>query len=437
MLGHQATDDGVTRLVVSGVELLLVGHDHGLALGAHHDLVLGQLELLHFHQALAGTSSEQRGFVDQVGQIGAGEARGTAGDDRRVDVVAHRHLAHVHFQDLLATADIRQADHHLTVEAAGTQQRRIQNVRTVGGGDDDDAVIHLEAIHLHQQLVEGLLTLVVTAAHAGAAMATDGVDLVDEDDAWRVLLGLVEHVAYAAGTDTDEHLDEVGTGNGEERHFRLTSHGLGQQRLAGTRRADHQHATRDAATQALELARIAEEFHQFADFLLGLVATGDVGEGGLDLVFGEQTRLGLAEAHRPALATGAALHLAHEEHEHGDDHQNREAGDQQLGPDALLLGLLAFDDHVVVDQVTDQTTVLDRRADGFEAFAVGALASDHVTIDGHALDAPLLHLLDELRVAQGLRLARAGEVVHHGNQHRRDDQPQDQILCHVVQLATL
>jgi hypothetical protein len=37
----------------------------------------------------------------------------------------------------------------------------------------------------------------VAAAHAGAAVAADGVDLVHEDDAGRVLLGLLEEVAHA------------------------------------------------------------------------------------------------------------------------------------------------------------------------------------------------------------------------------------------------
>ncbi|MCY1353260.1 hypothetical protein D9M69_395970 [compost metagenome] len=268
-------------------------------------------------------------------------------------------------------------------------------------------------------------------------MATDGVDLVDEDDARGVLLGLVEHVADAGCADTDEHLDEVRTGNREERHLGLAGDGLGQQGLTGTGRADHQHAARDAAAETLELARIAEEFDQFADLLLGLVAAGDVGQGGLHLVLGEQPRLGLAEAHRSALAAGAALHLTHEEHEHGDDHQDREAGHQQLGPDALLLGLLAFDHHVVVDQITDQARVLDHRPYRGERLAVGADAADGEALDGDALHAAVLDLLDELRIVQGLRLAGAGEVVHHRHQDGRDDQPQDQVLCHVVQFATL
>lgn len=37
---------------------------------------------------------------------------------------------------------------------------------------------------------------------------TDGVDLIDEDDAWRLLFGGSEEVAYSTGADTDEHLCE-------------------------------------------------------------------------------------------------------------------------------------------------------------------------------------------------------------------------------------
>jgi hypothetical protein len=65
----------------------------------------------------------------------------------------------------------------------------------------------------------------VTAAEAGAAMTADRVDLVDEDDAGRVLLGLLEHVAHARGADADEHLDEVRTGDREERHLGLAGDG--------------------------------------------------------------------------------------------------------------------------------------------------------------------------------------------------------------------
>ena len=78
----------------------------------------------------------------------------------------------------------------------------------------------VEPVHLDEELVQGLLALVVAAAHAGAAMAADGVDLVHEDDAGGVLLRLLEQVADAARADADEHLDEVRAGDREERHAR-------------------------------------------------------------------------------------------------------------------------------------------------------------------------------------------------------------------------
>src|SRR5207245_6666426 len=85
-------------------------------------------------------------------------------------------------------------DRDLTVETARTQQRRVEDVGTVGGRDQDDAAAGIEAVHLDQQLVQRLLALVVPAAETRASLATDGVDLVDEDDAGRVGLGLLEEV---------------------------------------------------------------------------------------------------------------------------------------------------------------------------------------------------------------------------------------------------
>ena len=225
----------MTGLVIGGVALLFLGHDHGAALGAHHDLVLGALELLHGHRALVAARREQRRLVHQVGQIGARESRGAARDDRGLDVVAERHLAHVHFEDLLAAAHIGQRHDHLAVEAARTQQRRIEHVGPVGGGDDDDALVALEAVHLDQQLVQGLLALVVAAAQARAAMPADGIDFVDEYDAGGMLLGLLEHVAHARCADADEHFHEIRAGNGEKRHLGLAGDGSGQQGLAGSR----------------------------------------------------------------------------------------------------------------------------------------------------------------------------------------------------------
>src|SRR5581483_11650096 len=123
-------------------------------------------------------------------------------------------------------------------------------------------------VHLDQQLVERLLALVVAAAEAGTAVAADRVDLVHEDDAGRVLLPLLEQVADAGGPDADEHLDEVRPRDREERDVRLAGDRLGQERLAGARRADQEHTLRDLAAELLELLRILQELDDLPELLL-------------------------------------------------------------------------------------------------------------------------------------------------------------------------
>ena len=191
----------------------------------------------------------------------------------------------------------------------------------VGGGDQDDALVGLEAVHLDEHLVQRLLALVVAAAQAGAAMPADRVDFVDEDDAGRVLLALLEHVAHARRADADEHLDEVGTRDGEERHVRLAGDGARQQRLAGAGRADQQHALGDLAAEPLELLRVLQELDDLLQFALGLVDAGDVVERHAALLLGQHAGARLAEAHG---AAAARLHLAHEEHPDADQQQHRE-----------------------------------------------------------------------------------------------------------------
>src|SRR5665811_1241651 len=91
---------------------------------------------------------------------------------------------------------VRAVQYHPAVEAPRASEGRVQDTRPVGGGHHHDADVLVEAVHLHQDLVQRLLTLVVSAAQPPASLAADSVDLVDEDDAGRVLLGVLEQVAY-------------------------------------------------------------------------------------------------------------------------------------------------------------------------------------------------------------------------------------------------
>ena len=67
-----------------------------------------------------------------------------------------------------------QAD--LPVEAAGAQESGVEDVRPVGGGDQDHALVGLEPVHLDKQLVQRLFALIIAAAIADTARAADRVE---------------------------------------------------------------------------------------------------------------------------------------------------------------------------------------------------------------------------------------------------------------------
>ena len=199
----------------------------------------------------------------------------------------------------------------LPVKTARTQQCGVENVRTVGRRHDDDPLVGLKTVHLHEQLVERLLAFVVSAAETRAALAADGVDLVDKDDAGLALLRRVKQIADTARTHTDKHFHKVRTGNGEERNVRLPRHGLCKQRFTRSGRPYQQNALRNARTEIGKFLRALEELHHFGKLRLFLLRTRNVRKTDFDVGIDPRFRLG--KAHRLA---ASALRLTNDQPEH-------------------------------------------------------------------------------------------------------------------------
>ena len=289
-------------------------------------------ELVHADRRLVAPGRQQRGLVDEVLEIGAGEAGGPAGEHGEVDVGCERDVTRVHGEDLDPPVDVGSVDHDLPVEAARAEERGVEDVGAVRRREDDHAARRVEAVHLHQQLVERLLTLVVPATDAGTAVTADGVELVHEDDRRRRLLRVLEQLADAGRAHSDEHLHEVGSRQREERHARLARDRACEQRLAGSGRTREQHALRDACAHRREARRIDEEVADLGELLHRLRKARDVGERHRRSL--DRTGL-LAELEQAAPALG--LTQQHDD-EHDDEHERRQT---QQGPDepVLLLGV--------------------------------------------------------------------------------------------------
>jgi hypothetical protein len=121
-----------------------------------------------------------------------------------------------------------------------------------------------------------------------------------------VRLSLLEQIANAAGADADKHLDEIRTRHGEEGARCLAGYGPGEQRLSGARRTNQKGSLGKPSAELGEFLRVLQEFDDFLQLELCLVASGDIGESDLGRVTRQQLRLRLAEGERLG---PAGLHL--------------------------------------------------------------------------------------------------------------------------------
>ena len=175
-----------------------------------------------------------------------------------------------------SSPDIRKIHNDLAIKASGTQQSRVQHIRPVGGGHEDNTFSGVKAIHLYQKLVEGLFTLIVSAAYACAAMAAHGVQFIQEDDAGSALPSGLKQVANSGRANAHKHFHKVRAADGKERYIRLSSHCTGQKRLSRTWPTYKKYAFGYSTTQFCELLSILQKIYYFLEILLGLITAGNI-----------------------------------------------------------------------------------------------------------------------------------------------------------------
>ena len=233
----------MTGLMDGDAALLLLGHHLGLLLQTTDDTVDGIEEILFAYFLTVMTGGNQRGLVADIGDIGSREAGRLTGEEVDINRLVNLQWFQMYQEYLLTFVQVWQVYMDLTVETARTEQGRVEHVSTVGGSKDNDTAVGTKTVHLREQGVQRVLTLVVTT-HRGvtATRTAHSIDLINEDDARRLCLGLLEEVADTTGTYTYEHLHEVGTRHREERDTGLTGHSFGEQGLTGSRRPHEQGA---------------------------------------------------------------------------------------------------------------------------------------------------------------------------------------------------
>src|SRR5262249_36400027 len=155
-----------------------------------------------------------------------------------------------------------------------------------------------------------------------------------------------------------------------------------------------------AAAETLELLRVAQEFYDLLQILLGLVDAGHILEGDTAVRLRQQLGLRFAESHGFA---ARALHLARHEDPHADEGEQWQAIDEQRHePRVPIGGWLRGNRNILLIERLHQRRVV--RSIGRESSAAIAIfAGDLASRDGDLLDVPLIDFIQQLAEGYILR----------------------------------
>ena len=330
-MGLHRRDQRMADLVIRNDQLLLIGQNSVLLLVSRNDDFYALLKVCLRGKSPAVADGPQGGLIDDIGQLGTGGARRHSRYFVKIDIRAVFDLLGVNFQDIFPALEIRQFHGDPPVEAAGSCQRGIERFGAVCSRQDDDADVLLETVHLREQLVEGLFALVVAAQGGSVTLFADRVDLVDEDDAGCLLLGLFEEVADFGRAHAYEHLHKFRAGHGEEWHIGFACDRLGQHGLSGSGRANEKNAFGHRRADLLIFAGVVQVLHDLLQVFLGLLFARHIRK--LNAFRGLDVDLGVALAHSEHQRVRPARLVHHSLVEHisqpGEDSDRQHPGEKE------------------------------------------------------------------------------------------------------------
>ena len=213
VVGDESTTEGVSSLVVGNKLILTLGKHGGtsLLLESHHDTVNGTVNLLPSNSGFSNTCRRNGSLIHQVLKLSTRETGSTTSNGLKIYIRFKGLSTGMDTQDTSTSLEVRKVHSDLTIETSRTQQGSIQNIHTVSGSNGNDTRVSIETIHLYQNLVNCLFTLVVTTGESGTTLTSNSINLINEDDAGGILLGLGEDITDTGGTHSNEHLNELGT----------------------------------------------------------------------------------------------------------------------------------------------------------------------------------------------------------------------------------
>ena len=312
-------DQRMTDFMIGNHLPFMLVHDAVLLLLADKDNLNRFQKILLAHILAVMLDSIDGRLVNHIGKIRADRSAGRQRNAVQIHSLIHLDILGMYLQDLHASLKIRTIHDDTPVKASRTKQRLIQNFRAVGSAKDQNSLRGIKAIHLRQQLIQGLLPLLIAPAVLGITASSDCIDLIDKNNAGSVLGGLLKQVTHTACTHADIQLNEIRSRQGEERHMCLSCNRTRKKRFTGSWRADKKCALGELRADLHVALRIVEKIHDLHQRLLGLILTGNVLKRHTGVALNVLLRIGLPDAHHSA----ASSHLAHNQQHQAPEKKKR------------------------------------------------------------------------------------------------------------------
>ena len=203
------------------------------------------------------------------------------------------------FQNVNAAFQIRLVYDDPAIKTSRAQKRRVKDLRTVSRREYQKTFICVKPVHLRKELVQGLLTLIISA-HYSVTGLSYGVDLVDKHNAGGLLLRLLKEIAHTGCAHANVHFHKRGARQGKERHLSLSCYSFRQQSFPGSRRSHKKGPLRQLRADPTVPARIVQEIHHFLKRLLRLILSCHILKRNSCLFLHIHLGITLSDAHHTA-----------------------------------------------------------------------------------------------------------------------------------------
>ena len=139
MIRKRPCHNCVACLVICCKLLLFVGNHFRFLGRSHLNLTDGFLNFFHSDKSAVSAGCNKCSLIEYVFKVSRCAAHSSSGKHRWCNILCQRLVLGVNLDYCFSALNIRKSDYHLTVKSARSQKRRIQNIRSVGSCQNNDA----------------------------------------------------------------------------------------------------------------------------------------------------------------------------------------------------------------------------------------------------------------------------------------------------------